>query len=284
MDARELRVLIVEDNPADAELIELELMKGGYSPKLVRVQTAMAMQEALDAQEWDLVLSDYSMPHFSGLKALHLLKASNKDIPFILISGSAGEEIAVTTMKAGAQDFFVKGRLAMLASAIQRELREAELRASARGRHQEALDALWQSEERFRLLVDAVKDYAIFMIDLEGRIASWSPGAERMTGFKEEEVLGKALALLRPQEALDLGPLFERIRRQGSAEWDETGIKKDGSRYLSHVYFTTMMNRSGELLGYVSITRDVTEQRGLETQLAEAQKLESLGQLAGGVA
>ena len=276
----------MEDSPADAELLELELMKGGYVPSVLRVQTAPAMLAALEAEVWDLVVCDYHMPHFTGLQAIDLLKATGKDIPCILISGTAGEDIAVRAMKAGAHDFFVKGKLGLLGSAIQRELREAELRATSRGQHEQALDALWQSEERFRLLVNAVKDYAIFMLDLEMHIATWNPGAERMTGLSADDVLGKSVTVLRATDAAaeDFEPLFERIRRQGSAEWDDAGIKKDGSRYVQHVYCTTMVNRAGELLGYVSIMRDVTEQRSLEAQLAQAQKLESLGQLAGGVA
>src|SRR6266849_1402252 len=132
-----LRVLIVDDNAADAELLQLQLSSGGYVPSVRRVQTAAEMQEALDAEEWDLILSDYAMPRFSGLQALELLKATGKDIPFILISGSAGEDIAVTAMRAGAQDFFTKGSLALLVSAIQRELREAELRSIARAQREQ---------------------------------------------------------------------------------------------------------------------------------------------------
>jgi PAS domain S-box-containing protein len=147
-------------------------------------------------------------------------------------------------------------------------------------------DALWHSEERFRLLVDNVKDYAIFTLDLQGRIKTWNAGAERMTGFSADDVLEKPADILRPPEAKgeELQSLLARVRDGGRAEWDDTGIRKDGSRYLPHVYCAPMFNRSGEMLGYVTITRDVTEQRNLEAQLAQAQKLESLGQLAGGVA
>jgi PAS domain S-box-containing protein len=149
-----------------------------------------------------------------------------------------------------------------------------------------ALDALRQSEELFRLLVDAVKDYAIFVLDLQGRIATWNPGAERITGFSAEEVVGKSVAILRPPddgvEALE--PIFERIRRDGSAEWDDAGLRKNGARYGTHVYCTTMFSRGGELLGYVSIMSDATRQRSLEEQRGQAQKLEPLGQRAGGVA
>lgn len=132
-----LRVLIVEDNSADAELLELQLLHGGYVPAARCVQTAAEMQAALDTEEWDLILSDFSMPRFSGLEALELLKATGKDIPFLLISGSAGDDIAITAMRAGAHDFFTKGSLALLVPAIQRELREAGLRATARAQREQ---------------------------------------------------------------------------------------------------------------------------------------------------
>jgi two-component system NtrC family sensor kinase len=137
METPTLRVLIVEDNTADAELLQMKLARGGYVPITRRVQTAAEMQAALDADEWDLILSDFQMPRFSGLEALELLKATGKDIPFILISGSAGEDIAVMAMRAGAHDFFTKGSLALLIPAIQRELREAELRATARAQREQ---------------------------------------------------------------------------------------------------------------------------------------------------
>jgi two-component system NtrC family sensor kinase len=132
-----LRVLFVEDNPLDAELVELALMGSGYVPHSKRVQTAREMQAALDSAEWDLILSDYNMPRFTGLEALKLLQDTEKDIPFILISGSAGEDAAVEAMRAGAQDFFTKGSLGLLIPAIQRELREAGRRATARAQREQ---------------------------------------------------------------------------------------------------------------------------------------------------
>jgi two-component system NtrC family sensor kinase len=132
-----LRVLIVEDNPVDAELLERELLNAGYAVIASRVGTAAAMQSALDDHDWDLILSDFAMPRFSGLEALELLKATGKDIPFILISGSAGDDIAIDAMRAGAHDFFTKGSLALLVSAIRRELREAGLRSTARSQREQ---------------------------------------------------------------------------------------------------------------------------------------------------
>jgi len=132
VEPRLIRVLIVDDNPDDASLLEIELIEGGYEPHTRRVQTADTMRAALDAEPWDIVLSDYTMPKFTAMDALDVLKSTGKDIPFIMISGSVGEELAVRAMKAGAQDYFMKGQLGLLVPAIQRELREAGLRRESR--------------------------------------------------------------------------------------------------------------------------------------------------------
>ncbi len=124
----ELRVLLVEDSPDDAALITRELHRGGYELVSERVETAEAMNEALERAEWDVILSDYTMPHFSALQALETLKSRQLDVPFIIISGTIGEETAVLAMKAGAQDYLIKGRLARLVPALEREIREAHSR------------------------------------------------------------------------------------------------------------------------------------------------------------
>jgi signal transduction histidine kinase len=123
-----LRVLIVEDSEDDCELLVHQLEEGGYDLTHERVQTAEAMKTALGRAHWDVVLSDYSMPMFSGPAALEVLQATGSDVPFIIVSGTIGEETAVAALKAGAHDYLVKGRLARLVPAIERELREAVTR------------------------------------------------------------------------------------------------------------------------------------------------------------
>jgi signal transduction histidine kinase len=124
-----LRVLMVEDNERDAALLLHELRRGGYEPISERVDNLDALLAALERQPWDIVISDYSMPRFSGPAALAAVRERNSDVPFMIISGTIGEEIAVEAMRAGAQDFMVKGTLARLLPAIERELREAAVRA-----------------------------------------------------------------------------------------------------------------------------------------------------------
>lgn len=131
VSGRRLRVLLVEDSPDDTALLLRVLRRGGYEPLCERVETAAQMQAAL-ARPWDVVIADYVLPHFSGLDAVRLLRGQGNDLPFILISGAVGEEIAVEAMKAGAHDFVAKGNPVRLVPAIERELRDAADRRERR--------------------------------------------------------------------------------------------------------------------------------------------------------
>jgi diguanylate cyclase (GGDEF)-like protein len=144
---RPLQVLIVEDSEDDALLVMRVLTRGGYLPRHRRVYTADAMRRALAAARWDLVIADHNMPQFSSTAALEVLQESGFDIPFIIVSGSIGEDIAVEAMKAGAHDYVLKDNLARLVPAVERELREAHVRqerhqAEQLLRHQASHDAL----------------------------------------------------------------------------------------------------------------------------------------------
>ncbi|MBZ8181763.1 putative bifunctional diguanylate cyclase/phosphodiesterase [Oscillatoria salina] len=127
-----LRVLIVEDFVDDAELLLLELRRNGYEPISQRVETKIAMKTALEQQDWEVILCDYSLPQFCAMEALRLLQEKELDIPFLIVSGSIGEETAVAAMKAGAHDYLLKDKLARLVPAIEREIREAKERGARR--------------------------------------------------------------------------------------------------------------------------------------------------------
>lgn len=175
---RPLRVLVVEDNPDDAALEERELRRGGFEPTVRRVETPEEMREALRSEDWDVVLSDYRLPRFNAPAALHLLRSSGLDIPFIVVSGSVGEQEGVEVMRAGARDYFPKDRLARLAAAVERELDEAQQRR-ARAREAEdrellayvsevltePLDLQQRLERLARVPVPTVADWcAIFLV------------------------------------------------------------------------------------------------------------------------
>ncbi|HYC88427.1 MAG TPA: EAL domain-containing protein [Thermoanaerobaculia bacterium] len=183
-----LHVLIVEDSAEDAQLLLLQLRRNGYQPVARRVQTAEEMERALDEQAWDLVLADYSLPTFNALAALELFHRRGLDIPFLIVSGTIGEETAVEAMRAGAHDYIMKGSSARLIPAIARELREAEERANRR----RAEEALRDSERRFRALIEYSSDI-LTVVDAGGRILYESPSVERLLGHTAGELMGAAL-------------------------------------------------------------------------------------------
>lgn len=127
-----LRILIVEDSEADTELLLRELRRGGYTPEFERVETAEGLTNALVKQSWDLIISDNAMPNMNCLQALTLTQQMGLDIPFIIVSGSIVEDVAVNAMKAGAHDYLMKDNIARLLPAITRELREAYMREERR--------------------------------------------------------------------------------------------------------------------------------------------------------
>ena len=131
-EATPLRLLLVEDSETDALLVVQELRRGGFDLQYLRVDSAATMRDALDQQTWDLLIVDHNLPQFSSRKALALVKAADLDLPFIIVSGSIGEDMAVNAMRSGAHDYIMKDNLARLVPAIQRELREAQHRRARR--------------------------------------------------------------------------------------------------------------------------------------------------------
>jgi FixJ family two-component response regulator len=140
---------MIEDSEDDAALTILEVRRGGYEPVVKRVETAEDLADAVQSGKWDVVISDYVMPRFSGLSALKMLRESGLDLPFIIVSGKIGEDVAVDAMKTGAHDYILKDNLARLVPAIDRELREAEDRRQRR----KADEALKRAYEELELKV-----------------------------------------------------------------------------------------------------------------------------------
>lgn len=208
-----MRILLVEDSTRDAELIVHELRRGGYDPIHERVDTAPAMTAALERQPWDLVISDHALPGFNALAALELLKNTGVDLPFLIVSGALGEEMAVAAMKAGAHDYLMKNKLGRLLPAIERLLKEAEVRRQ-RNRAETQLqskttaleNALRESEEQFRLSRERMRALAV-------RLQSAREEERTMVAREIHDELGQALTGLK----MELAWLAKRTRPTGEA-------------------------------------------------------------------
>jgi PAS domain S-box-containing protein len=248
-----LRALLVEDSENDGLLIARELRKGGYDLFFQRVDTLPAMAAALKQHSWDVVISDHSMPNFSAPAALALLKERRLDIPFIIVSGCIGEEVAVAAMKAGAHDYMLKSDLVRLVPAIQRELREAEIRNSRK--HAEA--AQQETEARTQAILENAAD-AIITIDESDDIESINASAGRVFGYAAVEVVGQKIRALLPESA-DIGSAGRNGEDKSGVTCETTAVRKDGTQFPVELALSEV--RFGKRCIRTAFVRDVTERK-----------------------
>jgi PAS domain S-box-containing protein len=267
---RALRILMVEDSPDDAELMSYELRRAGLRVEIERVTNAAAMSAALDKGGWDLVISDYVVPGFGGVEALELFQRRNPGIPFIVVSGHIGEEIAVAAMKAGADDYVMKDRLPRLAPAVQRALHETELRNA----HQRAMQALVAGEERFRQLAENVTA-AFFLFEnptpaSPGSLSYISPAYEKIWGFPRESLQWEGerlLGTIHPDDSARVLAQLGTVAR-GGYQGEFRIVRMDlGVRWISFRTFP-VRNESGEVYRIAALAEDITDRKSTEEQLA----------------
>jgi len=263
-----LRVLIVEDSEFDARILVNLLRAGGYEPSYRRVEAARTLADALREEPWELVLSDYNLPDFNASEALRIVQASGLDVPFIVISGGIGEDIAVGMMKAGAHDYLMKGQLARLVPAVERELRDAASRAARR----KAEEAMRESELRYRTLWENSAD-AVIMMDTDSVIHFANPAAQTIFGYAPEELVGQNLALVLPERAQDAAheSLVKCLRRD-IKDLERHVVETVGLRKDSLAVIVEIVCKEIDFQGrhwYVAFVRDVTERRQQERELRE---------------
>ncbi len=275
---RALHVLLIEDSEEDAELVVRELRRGGFAPTFRRVETRETMAAALEGEQWDIVISDYSMPAFDAPGALSVVRERGVDVPVIIVSGTIGEDTAVEALQAGASDFIVKGRLSRLVPAIERELREKAGREAKR----RAEDRAREAEDRYRLLF-ATCPLPMWVYDTSTlAILEVNEAAVTHYGYSREEFARLTLADIRPPE--DVAALREAT---ANVEHSHDGRawrhrKKDGSIITVEIKARSF-NFAGRPARLV-VANDVTDKLRLEEQSRRAQKMEAIGKLAGGVA
>ena len=215
-----IHLLLLEDVPEDVELILISLTNADLDFTYDIAETATIYIEKLQQNSYDAVLADYRLPGFNGLEALNLLQQSKQKIPFILVTGSLGEEAAVQCMKAGITDYLLKDRLFHLPNILQRSLEEFALRRQQKQallERQKAEKALRESEQRFRSLIENAIDI-ILIISSEGQFIYLSPSVQRILGYDPEQLKSENFfALIHPEDRKRIREVFE-ITKQKSQD------------------------------------------------------------------
>ncbi len=262
---RALRVLVVEDSQKDADLLIAELRRHGYAPHTRRVQDPAELLAALREEPWDAVLSDYSMPQFLATDALRLVQEKGLDIPFIIVSGTIGEDTAIEAMKAGAHDYMMKERLTRLVPALERELREATVRRARRN-----AEAVLRFQAR---LLDSVGE-AVIATDLRGSITYWNRYAETLYGWHAREALGQNLvALTVPESSRKVAAEILRQLQSGKSWFGESIIRRrDGTILTALVANTPIYEPVDRMVGVIGISTDVTTRKQAETELRDSRE------------
>ncbi|UCD90110.1 MAG: EAL domain-containing protein [Desulfobacterales bacterium] len=251
MMGQPLKVLLIEDSEDDAQLVLLELRRGGFKPEYFRVETAEAFREALTRDQWDMVLSDHNLPQFNAPSALAIFNEIGIDIPFIIMSGAVRAADVVDLIKAGAHDFLEKDDLARLVPAIERELREVKIRQKKR-----------EAEETLRKLSSAVEQSpsTVIITDDKGMIEYVNPKFEKATGYTAGEVRNQLPDILGSSYLTQeqSNALWKTVRDGQEWRGEFCSQRKSGEMFWEYALVSSIKNPEGETTNYLITTEDIT--------------------------
>ena len=272
-----MHILLLEDNLRDRQLVEKTLMNEGLVCQITHAKSKEEFQAALEQAKYDLIISDFTLPAYSGIAALTASRELQPDTPFIFVAETIGEEQAVESLKSGAADYVLKERLNGLGQAVRRALREAKERKE---RH--------RAEEQVRVQSSALEAVAngIILTDPAGKILFANKAFCAMTGYALEEILGKTPGFLNSgkHDADFFRALWNTILKGRVWQGELINRRKDGTFYNEEMTITPIQRTNGEISHFISVKQDITKRKQRKEQLHQARKMEAIGQLAGGIA
>jgi diguanylate cyclase (GGDEF)-like protein/PAS domain S-box-containing protein len=263
-----LRVLILEDNSADAELVVRRLRQAGFDVDAQRVETEADYRGQLDTRP-QLILADYALPQYDALHALQHLQARQLDIPFIIVTGMTGEEAAVACMRQGAADYLLKDRLARLGPAVAHALEQKRLRDEAR----QAEADLRESEERYRTLAEAAQDM-IYTIGRDGRLRYVNNIAAQQVGVERDQLVGQSSERLLAAEDLEnQRRILQDVLETGQPAITEHRVSFQGRNAWLSTWLAPLRNAGGEVIAAMGYSRDITQRKRAEAIQAVVYKI-----------
>ncbi len=264
----EIRILLLEDNPVDAELVEHELKRAGFQLSVCRVETEKTFTDAIkDPSPWDVILADYSLPQFNAKRALAVAREMRPDVPFILVSGTLGEDVAVETLRQGATDFVLKGRMERLGPVVRRALREA---AEQRQR-QKAERALQERELFLRAIFDSEPE-CVKVLDKEGLVREMNlAGLRMLDAISLDQVAGQSIfRFVIPEDHEPMRTLFKRTLEGESGMLEVRTVGLHGTRRWMEQHTAPLRDSMGEIQAVLAVTRDITQRRQAEIDLRQS--------------
>jgi PAS domain S-box-containing protein len=274
MISRAVKILLLEDMLLDAEVIQAALLDGGIHHELVRVETRSDFVQALEKNQFDLILSDYSLPDFDGISALRIVQDTHSEIPFILVSSSLGEELAIEILKSGATDYVMKHRLGRLAPSVQRALRESQERQErqqAEAKLQEQAHLLDLAYERFELAAAAV-NCLIYDWNLESDFVNRTEGLTRILGYSLEEAEPTGAwwcEIVHPDDLQRVKAESAVVMATSDRYAAEYRVRNKNNQYIYVLDQGIVVSRDvdGNPLRIVGSTTDVTKRKHTEFEL-----------------
>jgi PAS domain S-box-containing protein len=265
-----LRVLILEDHKTDAELMVYELRQAGYEPAWCRVDNETDYLKCLSS-ELDVILADYTLPQFNAMRALNLLKDCDMDIPFIVVTGTVGEEVVAECMRQGAKDYLLKDRLGRLGSAVERALQEKILNDEK----QRAVAALRENEEKYRSLFESSPE-SITLVGLDGVVLDCNEATAVIAGLPRSELIGKPFLDLGILPESELPSILERFPQIVSGKLFvpfQVKVIRGGEEVLWLEIHLALLKREDEVYAIQVISRDITANKRAEEAIRSTNEL-----------